>query len=273
MFKEKIVSLIGGVSGFSSILGSWQICHNLCLGLISLLSVIGISVAGMPFLFLTKIVIPLWTIALLLFGVTFYFYKKRKCVSKNLLLLNAGFLIAGIPFAFFEPYAIVLWTIGGAIAVMGIFNFVREKKPTILKKSLFFLFLLVFLVTLFVLRMNFFNSGSVATTGTMPLDLSKIVTGTTGFGDVEIAITPLTFKEGKLILELSANTHSVDLRSYGLQELTTLEINGKQIKPTMAPPLQGHHASGKLHFDIEKVESFTIKIVGIPAVGERIFTW
>jgi len=53
--KEKIIGATGSASGLTSVLGSWQICHNLCLGIIALLGVIGISLTWMPLMFLTKI--------------------------------------------------------------------------------------------------------------------------------------------------------------------------------------------------------------------------
>ena len=61
--KEKVMGATGSVSGVASVFGSWQVCHNICLGLIAVLAVLGVTVTGMPLLFLTKWAIPLWTIA------------------------------------------------------------------------------------------------------------------------------------------------------------------------------------------------------------------
>ena len=96
--KERSIGTTGSISGAASILGSWQICHNVCLGLIALLSVIGITVAGMPLLFLTKLAIPLWTVAVILLGITTWFFIKKKCISGKLIIINSGLIIAGIPF-------------------------------------------------------------------------------------------------------------------------------------------------------------------------------
>ncbi|MBI2138934.1 hypothetical protein HYU13_05050 [Candidatus Woesearchaeota archaeon] len=116
LIKEKLVGWAGSISSAASILGSWQICHNICLGLISLLSIIGITVAGMPLLFLTTIAIPMWTIALGIFIITLWLYLSKKCISPKLLLLNAGLIIAGTPFPQVQAFQIYFWTIGGLIA-------------------------------------------------------------------------------------------------------------------------------------------------------------
>jgi hypothetical protein len=125
--KERVATVTGSVSGFASILGSWQVCHNVCLGLIALLSILGITVTGMPLLFLTKLAIPFWSLAVVLFVVVFYFYKTRHCISKNLLLFNAGLIITGIPFSLPQVLQMSGWVVGGMLTVSGIVLFIREK--------------------------------------------------------------------------------------------------------------------------------------------------
>src|SRR3989338_5629834 len=98
MKEEKAIGAVGSISGTASILGSWQVCHSICLGIIALLGIIGITVVGMPLLFLTKIAIPLWAIAILLLIITIILYLKKKCISRGWILLNTGLIIAGIPF-------------------------------------------------------------------------------------------------------------------------------------------------------------------------------
>lgn len=100
-----------------------------------------------------------------------------------------------------------------------------------------------------------------------------IATGTTESGDVEIALTP-QWREGKLYINMAVNTHSVDLSQFDLRQITTLNYNNKQIKPTQAPSLSGHHSNGMLVFDMtEQPQKFTIGISGIPAMPERVFQW
>jgi len=126
-FKEKLAGITGSVSGVTSILGSWQVCHNVCLGLIALLSVVGITVVGMPLLFLTKIAIPIWIIAFVLLLITLGFYFKKKCISNRLILINSGLVIAGVPFQILQPFLVFFWVIGGILVIIGISLFIKDK--------------------------------------------------------------------------------------------------------------------------------------------------
>ncbi|HLC61870.1 MAG TPA: hypothetical protein VJI52_02540 [Candidatus Nanoarchaeia archaeon] len=125
--KEKFIGASGSVSGAASVLGSWQICHSLCLGLIALLGVVGITVTGMPLFFLTNIAVPMWTIAVLLLAVTIIVYTQKKCISKNLIIFNSGLILAGTPFQSVQKFSAYFWVVGGLIAACGIFLFVKDK--------------------------------------------------------------------------------------------------------------------------------------------------
>jgi hypothetical protein len=99
-------------------------------------------------------------------------------------------------------------------------------------------------------------------------------TGSLEPGDVRIDLTPLELNDKILKIEISANTHSVDLSQFNLKEITTLEYNGKSINPSSELKLSGHHSRGILVFNLdEKPDNFVIKIKGIPKTKERIFTW
>ena len=76
--KEKLIGTSGGITGALSVLGSYQVCHNACLALISLLTVLGFTVAGMPLLFLTKVAIPFWIAAVSLLTITIILKYKRE---------------------------------------------------------------------------------------------------------------------------------------------------------------------------------------------------
>ncbi len=125
--KENMAGAVGSASGAASILGSWQICHNLCLGLIALLGIMGITLTGMPLLFFTKIAVPLWLIAVMLLAVVIYFYLKKHCISKNMVLINSGLIIAGIPFPSLQPFQVLFWIVGGVTAASGIGLYIKGK--------------------------------------------------------------------------------------------------------------------------------------------------
>lgn len=125
--KEKLAGIAGSVSGIASVLGSWQVCHTVCLGIVALLAVIGITVVGMPLAFLTKVAVPFWIAAFVLLLVTFGLYVKKGCISKKLLVFNSGVLIAGVPFQPVQDYQKYLLVIGGLIVAASIYMFVIDK--------------------------------------------------------------------------------------------------------------------------------------------------
>ena len=112
-FKEKIVEAGSALSAGTSILGSYQLCHSLCMSAIALLSIIGITVTGMPLLFLTKVAVPFWIagVSLLVIMLMLWQYKILHFSSK-LVLANAGLLVAGIPFESVASFQKLFWILG-----------------------------------------------------------------------------------------------------------------------------------------------------------------
>src|SRR3989338_9788569 len=125
--KEKVSTWSSIVSSFISFLGGYQVCHSVCLAIIALLSLIGITIVGMPLLFLQTVAIPFWIAAVLLFAITLAFYFKKKCISKNLLMLNSGIIIAGIPFKALQSYLAIFWIIGGTLFVLSLLFYIKGK--------------------------------------------------------------------------------------------------------------------------------------------------
>ena len=126
-FKERLVGIAGSISGVTSVLGSWQVCHNVCLGLIVLLGILGIVVTGMPLLFLTKVAVPFWIIAFSFLLLTLFIYYKKKCISHKLIIFNSGLIVAGTPFQSVQQYSLFFWIIGGLLGVISITLFVKDK--------------------------------------------------------------------------------------------------------------------------------------------------
>ena len=125
--KEKALSLSSSASGIMGFLGGYQVCHNICLGIIALLSLIGITLVGMPLLFLTKVAIPFWIAAATLFFITLAFYLKKRCISKNMLLFNGGIIVAGVPFNAVRSALPLFWIIGGTAVLVSILLFIKRK--------------------------------------------------------------------------------------------------------------------------------------------------
>ena len=103
---------------------------------------------------------------------------------------------------------------------------------------------------------------------------NTIFSGSLENGDAVVELTPKGFENGKFKVDVSLNTHSVDLSQFDLMKTTLLEYDGKKIKPESAPKLAGHHNYGTMIFNLDKSpESFKITITGIPNVEERVFEW
>ncbi len=129
---ENKFSFLSSFSGGASILSSYQVCHNVCMGLIGLLSLIGITLVGMPLAFLLPYTVPFWVIGTALLVITFFIYfKKPKCMSRNLLIFNTGIIIAAIPFKEVQEFQPFFWVSGGIIILIAVYNFLNKK---ILKK-------------------------------------------------------------------------------------------------------------------------------------------
>lgn len=126
-YKEKFLASGSGVSGSLSFLGSYQVCHSLCMSIVSILAGIGIYVKGMPLLFLQKLATPLWIAAVSVFVIMALLYTQKKmCVSKNTLLFNLGVITAAIPFKAFEEYLILFWIVGGTIVLISFVIFIKK---------------------------------------------------------------------------------------------------------------------------------------------------
>ncbi len=99
-------------------------------------------------------------------------------------------------------------------------------------------------------------------------------TGSMSSGDTMIELTPHIADKNRLVVKFRVNTHAVRLSRYDLKDITTLEYEGKVLKPVKTSSIGGHHSSGKFIFIIgEQIESFTIRIKGIPKVQERVYVW
>ncbi len=126
--KSKALGFFSGISGSLSFLGGWQVCHNLCLGIIAALSLIGITIVGMPLLFLQQYNIYFWSVAVLLLMPTLTMYwKSGKHMSSKLLLFNVGIIIAAVPFIELQDYMLFFWLVGGALIFYSAAMFVKER--------------------------------------------------------------------------------------------------------------------------------------------------
>ena len=119
--KEKVLGASGSATGSLSVLGGYQVCHNACMALIAFLTFLGFTVAGMPLIFLTKVAIPFWALAFVLFITTIILkFGKNMKFSGKVILLNSGLIIAGIPFPQVEQFNYLFWIVGGSLVVFSV---------------------------------------------------------------------------------------------------------------------------------------------------------
>lgn len=126
-WEQKAVKVGSTVSSTASIFGSYQLCHSICMTLVSFLTILGITVAGMPLVFLQKISLPLWSIAVVLLGASLAMKAKYKGISSNLLVLNMGLIVIGTPFKAAQPYAPLFWIVGGTVAAFAVVQMLLPK--------------------------------------------------------------------------------------------------------------------------------------------------
>ena len=116
--QKKLIESGSALSATTSILGSYQLCHSICLFAIALLSFIGITVTGMPLLFLTKVAVPFWIAGASLFGAMLVMaHFNQMHFSKKLMLANAGLLFAGTPFESVARFQKFFWLFGAMIVI------------------------------------------------------------------------------------------------------------------------------------------------------------
>lgn len=71
-------------------------------------------------------------------------------------------------------------------------------------------------------------------------------------GAVTLTLSPKGYSDGSFYVDISLNTHSVELSQFNLKEILSLEYNGQSLKPISTPELNGHHSSGNLIFKVDK---------------------
>lgn len=126
--KEKILSLTSSLSGLMGVFSSWTVCHNVCTAAIALLAIIGITVTGMPLLFLQGVAVPFWTAAVILFAVLLFLkLRKMGCLSGRMLALNAGLIVFGMPLQPLQQFSLLFRIAGGALILAAAVMLIRSR--------------------------------------------------------------------------------------------------------------------------------------------------
>ncbi len=97
-------------------------------------------------------------------------------------------------------------------------------------------------------------------------------------GAVTFEVEPLNLGSGgsTLDFDVAMNTHSVDL-GFDLKSLSVLKTDtGAEIAPSAYQGGSGHHVTGKLSFQANKLvgaKTLMLIIKNVAGVAERTFTW
>ncbi len=197
-------SKIGGTaSGTLGSIGSLpNACHSLCMSVVSLLAVFGITLNILPLMFIQTYRFYFWLAALVLTALAFYFYQKKQIKlprDRNFIILNTGLLTFSLPFYFLADYMDFFRFVGVIIAIFGLLSFFLAKKMRFVsnlimrsdlnnlsislpipklnfKSILFILVILGFLMNQFLMyKKGVFNNFSLSSgTGSVTKSMSKM---------------------------------------------------------------------------------------------------
>jgi len=118
-----------GATAFTTLgITAHNFCHYLCLGVVAMLTVAGVSVVGMPLMWLEDYAVYFWGMGLIFLGISFYLlYTRPFCISKNAITANSGLLVAAVPLKDVIGSQIYLfWASGVVIIAYAVFLYLRK---------------------------------------------------------------------------------------------------------------------------------------------------
>ncbi|MEM4389451.1 MAG: hypothetical protein QXG98_02205 [Candidatus Micrarchaeia archaeon] len=126
---RKLIGVANSLFGSLGFVGSaHEVCHASCTVAIALLSVAGVSVSGMPLLFLQDWALAFWGMGVAFMAFSIWLARGGfHAPSPKLLTANAGILIAGVPFGFVDALRPLLWLFGGTMVTAAVAWFLYER--------------------------------------------------------------------------------------------------------------------------------------------------
>ena len=130
--KTRLLGSGGTTSGVLGGIGSiHNVCHSLCMALVSILAVFGISMNILPLMFLQTYQMYFWLGALVFTLASLHFYLQQRlhvARDRNLLFINVGLLLFGLPFHQLADYMDFFRFAGGSLAIIGLFLILFGKR-------------------------------------------------------------------------------------------------------------------------------------------------
>lgn len=122
----------GTTSGVFGAIGSvHNVCHSICMAVVSTLALFGITTSILPLMFLQTYQLYFWVAAFVFTGASFYFFLKQKrkvTRDRNLLLINGGLLLFGLPFKQLADYMDFFRFLGLSLTFVSLFLFLFAKR-------------------------------------------------------------------------------------------------------------------------------------------------
>jgi hypothetical protein len=121
----RITGIFSGVSGTGSIISAHNVCHTLCLAVVSLLSIFGIAASSDILMFLENYTLFFWSMGIFFLVLSLLLYLKYpNCMSKKMILFNSGLLVIGTPLKVLSP---VFWVTGVIIIAASVGWYFKDR--------------------------------------------------------------------------------------------------------------------------------------------------
>lgn len=138
-FKNKLLGGSSTASGTFGAIGSLpNVCHSLCMTIVSALALFGITTSILPLMFLQTYKLYFWLAAFAFTALSIYFFlksKKQLTRDRNLLFINGGLLIFGLPFSQLSDYMDFFRFVGVSLVVTGLFLFLFSKRFKLVSRA------------------------------------------------------------------------------------------------------------------------------------------
>lgn len=133
LFRERLSATGATASGTFGAIGSvHNVCHSLCVSIVSIAALFGITMNILPLMFLQTYQAYFWWAALVFTVISFYLYLKQRhksTLDRNLLFINYGLLTFGLPLSgWLADYMDIFRFLGGALALIGLFLIIFGKR-------------------------------------------------------------------------------------------------------------------------------------------------
>ncbi len=125
--QNRLVGALGSASGGGAVAGAHNVCHAICVGVASALSIFGITVSSTAVMFMQDYAVYFWLMGLVFVILSLVMYALSGKISRKLAIANVGILTIGVPFAFLEPYILVFWLLGSTLLAASIMMFLEER--------------------------------------------------------------------------------------------------------------------------------------------------